>query len=174
MSSQGIQDDVLLIFLPIPPEENWVDSITSRYSGLTVRWESRNDPTTGDERTIESLPAEVWEGVTILMCFRPPPAQLMPNVRFVQLTSAGVDRWMNHERYKDEKCAFATASGVHSTQIAEWVIGMWLTAQHRFMLYKESMKAETWGPRYGQGIEDSPGKKMWVFLSPSSISHVLS
>ena len=35
-------------------------------------------------------------------------------------------------------------------------------AQHCFLRYAEDIKAETWGPRYGLPIEDSPGLRMGI------------
>ena len=46
-----------------------------------------------------ALPPEIWEGVTIACLFLPHPARLMSKVRYVQLTSAGADKWIEHETF---------------------------------------------------------------------------
>lgn len=61
----------------------------------------------------KDLPAETWNGVTLLCTFVPPPSHLLGSVRFVQLTSAGADMWPGHATYEDEKVSFCTSNGIH-------------------------------------------------------------
>ncbi len=47
------------------------------------------------------------------------------------------------------------------TQIAEWVIGTWLMAQHHFLPYAEYMKdGSGWDKRDAHTSEDSAGMRM--------------
>lgn len=113
--SSALAKDILLVSIPSPPPHpDWAADIESRYPGLQVRWSPPVDPAAGRYGVLDDLPPEVWDGVTLLMCFRPPPAGRLSNVRYVQLTSAGADRWLRHDKYKDESVVFCTASGTHA------------------------------------------------------------
>jgi phosphoglycerate dehydrogenase-like enzyme len=46
------------------------------------------------------------------------------------------------------------------TQIAEWVIGTWLMAQHHFLNFADFMKTGHWGKPNNFNIVDSPGLRM--------------
>lgn len=48
---------------------------------------------------------------------------LAPNLRWIQLTSAGADRLLNSELLKSG-ITITTASGIHATPVAEYVLGM--------------------------------------------------
>lgn len=109
----ALSNDVLLVFFPFPERKEWIEHITSRFKGLQVRWVNAINPD-HSVVTATDVAAELWDGVTILSTFMPPPAELIPNVRFVQVTSAGVDRWPNHPTYQDEKVKFSTSNGIHA------------------------------------------------------------
>ncbi len=46
-------------------------------------------------------------------CTMPPPAELMSKVRYVQLSSAGADRWPGHPVYENKDVVFCTSNGCH-------------------------------------------------------------
>lgn len=146
ISASSLAADVLLIFLPTPddgrvwPDPAWIAATEARYPGLRVRWLRREDPETGLPREIDQLPADVWDGVTLLCSSWPPSAHLIPGVRFVQVPSAGLDRWIRHEAYLNPAVAVCTGNGTHATQIGEWVVGTWLMWRHQFLLCAEYMK----------------------------------
>jgi hypothetical protein len=104
-------NDVLLVFLPdrTAPDADWIARIEATYPGLTVRYVPQADPATGQTREVNSLPAEVWEGVTLLVSHWPPrtteskvfsyavqttikPKTTLPGLRFVQVPSARARR----------------------------------------------------------------------------------
>ena len=61
-----------------------------------MRWEElRWKP--GDKLDAAILSPGTWEGVTLALLFLPHPSHLMDKVRYVQLTSAGVEKWVEHE-----------------------------------------------------------------------------
>jgi len=112
-SSPDLSNDTLLIAIPHPPDSNWIAYQESRHPGLKIRWYEI-------ERTLrvfpKPLPADAFDGVT-LVCTNWPqliPPSAHPNIRFVQLSSAGADRWVNHPLYKDQSVVFCNASGVHA------------------------------------------------------------
>lgn len=59
------------------------------------------------------LPEHVLQGVTMMCLYPPPRPEVMKDVRFVQLASAGSDLWAKHPKYLDKEVAFCSASGVH-------------------------------------------------------------
>jgi hypothetical protein len=108
-SPKGLSNDVLLVSVPTPPNETWMEHLRASHPGLTVRWftQSYTYPPA-------PVPEEVYEGVTLLVTFWPHPAESLPNVRYIQLLSAGADRWITHDLYKNPKITFCTANGAHS------------------------------------------------------------
>jgi phosphoglycerate dehydrogenase-like enzyme len=158
MASTGaLSNDILLVFLPTDPDADWIAKIESKYPGIKVRWSVRATP----EELI--LDPAVWEGVTMFVTMRPHPAELMKSVRYVQLSSAGADRWLNpvHPKYQDPNTIFCTGNGTHPPQIAEWVIGTYLMMSHRMLDYYASQKEAVWR-RTLYDIEDAPGKRIGI------------
>ncbi|KAI0012991.1 hypothetical protein F4779DRAFT_566537 [Xylariaceae sp. FL0662B] len=159
--TKTLSSEVLLVFLPTKPATEWVERITKRYPGFQVRWVN----TVKEDGTIvkfEEVSDQIWDRVSILVTYHPPPAHLIPRIRFVQLTSAGADRWLNHPKYQDENVIFCTANGVHPPQIAEWVIGVWLSHQHNFLRHATDMKKGYWASPFELHAQDSTGLRMGI------------
>ncbi|KAL8375840.1 hypothetical protein RB595_007116 [Gaeumannomyces hyphopodioides] len=160
-----LEGEVLLVCIPTEPKLEWVAAMEERYPGLEVRWVDRNwylDTNVFASGTL-NLPAGLYDGVTMVMSFLPPKPEDMKRVRFVQLTSAGADRWVTHDVYRDPNVMFCTANGIHATQISEWVIGTWLMAQHHFLRASILMKQARWAPAEEfHPTVDSPGLRMGI------------
>ncbi|KAF9872469.1 2-hydroxyacid dehydrogenase [Colletotrichum karsti] len=156
-----LANDVLLVFLSSPRNEEWVNRVESRFPGLEVRWANNHLP---DGRFLlpDELPDEVWDGVTMLISFNAPSPSRLSKVRFVQLTSAGADKWRDHDIYKSPDVPFCTTNGCHPPQIAEWVIGSWLASQHHFLRYAENQKQGFWEGPMAVDFEDSVGLRMGI------------
>lgn len=86
--------------------------------------------------------------------------ELVPKLRFVQLSSAGSDLWVNHPKYVDKDVVFCTTSGSNAPQIAEWVVGAWLRFQHSFPKYEQLQAQGAWEPALAGTVEDSVGLKV--------------
>ncbi|ODA83300.1 hypothetical protein RJ55_01813 [Drechmeria coniospora] len=128
--------DKLLMHMPGPPPKGFLKSLAARFPELEVRWEiARFDPASSDLDAADGLPSEVLDGVTLLCAYPPPRPDCIERVRFVQLISAGSDRWADHAWYRDPKVIFCSGSGCHAPQVAEWVMGTWLASRHHFSLY---------------------------------------
>ncbi|KAI0124192.1 D-isomer specific 2-hydroxyacid dehydrogenase [Xylariales sp. AK1849] len=160
-NSSRLGKDKMLVFIPEDPHHEWISKIKSTYPGFEIRWVNSIKPD-GSLTAYEELDDEVWDGLTILVAYVPPPAKLLSKVRFVQLTSAGADKWTQHDTYKDDKVIFCTTNGIHPPQIAEWVIGAWLSHQHHFSRYEQQMKRGFWEPLYTSRVEDSTGARMGI------------
>ncbi|KAL2015442.1 hypothetical protein VTK56DRAFT_5497 [Thermocarpiscus australiensis] len=153
----GLSDDILLVAAPLPPDEKWVAKAEARYPGLKVRWmyhEYKSNP--------DPLPKEAYEGVTILCTVMTHPAELLQNVRYVQLISAGADQWIGHELYRNPDVIFCTMNGIHAPQIAEWVIGTWLMMSHHFLDYAAEQKKERYNRLLHLNVRDSQGLRMGI------------
>ncbi|KAK3290938.1 uncharacterized protein B0H64DRAFT_49814 [Chaetomium fimeti] len=153
---KGLSNDVLLVAIPTPPNEPLIAKLEARHPGLKVRW--FNQPNIFPP---VPLPAETYEDVTLLFTLWPHPAELLPKARYIQLLSAGADRWITHDLYKNPDITFCTANGAHSPQIAEWVMGTWLMANHHFLKYAEQQKQQKWS-RLAELAVDSPGLRMGI------------
>lgn len=103
-------NDVLLVQMPIEVPAQWKKKIETKYPGIEIRSRVLRLELGLEANKIEP---ELWKGVTLACLYLTHPEELMSNVRFLQLTSAGVDRWIHHERYKSLDVAISTASGIH-------------------------------------------------------------
>lgn len=97
----------LLVALPsFKPSKEEVDELKSRYPGLEVQLGSVKDVT-----------KEEWKDVTILVTGYNseglPDKDDVPNLEYVQLSSAGANLVVSDPLYKDTDIAFCTANGVH-------------------------------------------------------------
>lgn len=93
-SADGLSNDVLLVAIPAPANEQWMARLEALHPGLKVRWVNQppNFPP-------EPLPRELYDGVTMMVALCPHPIELVQNVRSIQLVSAGVDAWITHNLY---------------------------------------------------------------------------
>ncbi|KAL2151724.1 hypothetical protein VTH82DRAFT_6822 [Thermothelomyces myriococcoides] len=139
--AQGLSNEVLLVCVPFPAEEQWIANLKASHPGLEIRWVVR--PLSAGA---EPLSKETYENVSLLLTLKPHPAELLPKLRFVQLISAGADVWLDHNLYKNPEITFCTANGAHAPQIAEWVIGTWLMATHHFLAYHDMQKEKRFTP----------------------------
>ncbi|UNI24043.1 hypothetical protein JDV02_009822 [Purpureocillium takamizusanense] len=157
--------DKLLIHVPQPPPPGFLDALAARFPQLSVRWEIAGfDPLRSDLASADTLPPEVLDGVTMLCAYPPAAAAAIPDVRFVQLISAGSDRWVGHDKYRDPRVVFCSGSGCHAPQIAEWVIASWLASEHHFDVYKQQQLQRHWSARVADHpVTDSMGRRMAVF-----------
>ena len=111
--SSNLRSDILLLQIPPEPDSQWITQLETKYPGLKVRWVPLRWAPGDKGLAVTALSPEIWEGVTIACLFLPHPAQLMSKVRYVQLTSAGADKWIEHETYKNPDVVFCTANGIH-------------------------------------------------------------
>lgn len=106
-------NDKLIVHLPIDPPPGWLDRMHARFPSLKIHWEKAQVVPSGLS-SLDELPEEVTQDATMLCLYPPPSAERMKNVRFVQLASAGSDRWIGHEKYMDPEVQFCSSSGVHA------------------------------------------------------------
>ncbi|KAJ3497695.1 hypothetical protein NLG97_g1697 [Lecanicillium saksenae] len=140
-SSSRLRSDVLLLQIPIDVPAEWKNRIEAKYPGIEIRSRVLRLELGIEANNIEP---EMWKDVTLACLYLTHPKELMSDVRFIQLTSAGVDRWINHERYQSPDVTFSTANGIHCPQIAEWVMSTWIMRNHNFMRHIKSQNDKKW------------------------------
>ncbi|KAL7931028.1 hypothetical protein V8C35DRAFT_282962 [Trichoderma chlorosporum] len=154
--------DKLLIHYPFPIPDGFLDTLKQRFPQLRVHFEMA--PVVNNRMTnADSLPDEVWEGVTMVSLWPPPSPARMKNVKFVQLGSAGYDLWNGHESLSKKDMPICTTSGIHPPQMAEWAIGAWLTHSHHFKQFMAQADEQLWEMNLqGYPVTDSVGLRMGI------------
>ncbi|KAI0480926.1 hypothetical protein GGR56DRAFT_688322 [Xylariaceae sp. FL0804] len=145
-NANGIRNDkdltghTLLLLVPWDPPAGSVERLRARFPGLAVRHVRH------DSWKRQGLPAGVdWAPVTALLTGGefPEPDQA-PELRLVQLQSAGANQLLELPLFTDSKIPFCTANGIHGPQIAEWVICTFLAYQRSLPRFLDSMKKGKW------------------------------
>ena len=97
-------------------------------------------------RADKTVPDELWREVEILytsFATPLPSPEEAPQLRWVQLYSAGPDPILNHPLFQAE-VVFTTASGVHAITMAEYVLTTVLAWFHRFPRVLEWQRRVQW------------------------------
>ncbi len=81
----------------------------------------------GEEQFLEGLP----EAEVVVIWPRPFDLSLAPGLKWIQLISAGLDRFVGHPIMESD-IIVTTASGIHATPIAEYVLASMLAFSRRF------------------------------------------
>ncbi len=130
------KERVVLITARIEP--TWLERLRKQWPNL--RFEQRSS------RKGENLPDELWREVEVLyMSFAtslPSPEQV-PNLRWVQLYSAGADYVFPQPLFRSA-VIFSSVSGLHAVNIAEYVFTMLLAWFHRFPNMLALQQREEW------------------------------
>ncbi|KAJ3522700.1 hypothetical protein NM208_g12748 [Fusarium decemcellulare] len=157
----ALKGDVLLVYLPCQAPPAFLEATSSRFPELQVRW---FEAPIVDFKLLppDHLPPEAWEGVTMMCIYHVPKVENVPKVRFFQVASAGLDMWVNYPKYLDPEVLFCNASGCQPPQIAEWVIGTFLSHEHHLQIYAKQQEQELWRPRLELGMEVSTGRRIGV------------
>jgi phosphoglycerate dehydrogenase-like enzyme len=78
-----------------------------------------------------------------------------PVLKWLQLTSAGVDSMIDHEIVREGRVTVTTASGVHATTISEYIIGAMIGFAKNFPKAIRAQGEHTWQPYWPQELEDA-------------------
>ena len=97
------------------------------------------------------IPDHIWEQTDVLqtMWVVPDSRKQAPNLRFIQGMSAGLEHFLHapffqQVRESGEDVTVCTASGIHATKIAEYVIMQILSVYTRLPLLLEHAKKQIW------------------------------
>ncbi|KAF7548636.1 hypothetical protein G7Z17_g6944 [Cylindrodendrum hubeiense] len=157
----AFKGDVLLVYLPSQAPPQFLEGVRTKFPHLEVRW-IQTPVDKGQLLAPDHLTAEQWAGVTMMCIYHVPKPEVIPDVWFFQAASAGTDTWAKHPKYLDPDVIFSNASGCQPPQIAEWVIGTWLSHEHHFQVYAEQQKQELWRPRLEMQVNVSTGRRMGI------------
>ena len=104
------------------------DAVLDRFRAVSERVEVLYHPA----RQLSDVPEEAWAEAEVLYTdgLLPDPA-LAPHLRWVHIHWAGVDHVLGHPLLADENIVLTNASGIHATNITEFVFMMMLAFGHR-------------------------------------------
>lgn len=108
-----LTNEKVLIHLPLEEPKGWIAKVQARFPDLRIHW-SESTVVAGGLSPLDDLPRDLLDGVNIMCLFPPPRPENMKDVRFVQLVSAGSDRWVNHPKFLDPDVTFCSGSGIHA------------------------------------------------------------
>jgi phosphoglycerate dehydrogenase-like enzyme len=117
-------------------------------------------------RRTEEIPLDMWQQVEILFTFRTfPMLEQVPDLRWIQLYSAGADQIVCHPLSKSQ-VMITTASGSHAVSIGEYVISMILAWYHCLPQVWQWQQERRW-PRVSESlkmlsIEELRGKTIGI------------
>jgi phosphoglycerate dehydrogenase-like enzyme len=97
------------------------------------------------------IPPDVWDEVQVLFTSGVlPDREMAPGLRWVQVTSAGIDHLLNHPLFEDRTVTLTTTSGMHAVTMAEYAFGFMLTFAHRIPTMRARQTAHDWPRDAGQ------------------------
>jgi phosphoglycerate dehydrogenase-like enzyme len=137
MAGSDSRTHVVLCLAPLAA--GWLERLQKISPDLRIEQRS--------SREVNAISDDLWQEVEILYTFgrNLPFPERVPNLRWVQLYSAGVNQVHNQPLFKTE-VIFTTASGVHSINIAEYVFTIVLAQFHRFPTMLEWQHKGEWPP----------------------------
>jgi phosphoglycerate dehydrogenase-like enzyme len=81
--------------------------------------------------------------------------QLAAQLKWLQLTSAGVDMLLEHPVVRAPGVTVTTASGIHATAISEYIIGAMIAFAKNFPKALRAQAERSWQPYWPQELEDA-------------------
>jgi phosphoglycerate dehydrogenase-like enzyme len=128
--------DPINVLLTLPFSASQVEKLENVSPRLSISaYEAKN---------AEDL-AGVMDGVDVLYALRVlPRPQDAPGLRWVQLHSAGIDHALHEALYTGGDVTFTTASGIHTVNVAEYVMAQILAVAHRLPRMFEDKAAAHW------------------------------
>jgi phosphoglycerate dehydrogenase-like enzyme len=132
----------------VVPDEEGVSALAGLSGVEVVCW----DPADEDQQ----VPAAAERAEILVPSFlavADPAAVLarLPNVRLIQLMTAGVEHWIG--RIPDQ-VMLSTGSGAHGGSTAEWALGALLTIYRDFIPFDAARQARNWSRRPTDTLQD--------------------
>ena len=148
----GPPKDHVLFTLPFGEPKETLHKLSAKFPQNEFTWAPV--PYAVAHKEIEdALPPETFKDTTILVTFSglPKHKEDAPNLKILQLVSAGSNHIQDTWIWEDEKIEVCTASGIHGPQIAEWVVMTALVHTHGYNKLYESQKKHEWAHAGGDG-----------------------
>ena len=102
--------DFILIIVAFAPPAEWVESVIRRYPGIQIEIHEVDMYA----KEMPTIPDETWAKTTVLFTWKLfPEKEKVPNLKYVQLLSAGCGQILDLPVFKDTDISFCTSNGVH-------------------------------------------------------------
>lgn len=112
-----------------------------------------------DERKPLDIDCSVFDAVVCNGLFLYTPIEKFTSLKFIQLTSAGLDR-VPLDYIKEHNIQLCNARGVYSVPMAEWVLLMALSIYKKYAVLSENQKQHLWNKQ--RDIMEISGKSVCV------------
>jgi phosphoglycerate dehydrogenase-like enzyme len=128
---------------------NLTDALLNRLREMSPRLNVEYYPPTASEKgwgsTAQPIPDKVWANAELLIAGRglPKPEQA-PNLRWIQLYSAGVNHVLNEPILQSGNVEVTTASGVHATPMSEFCLAMMLAFVYKLPRILQQQARSEW------------------------------
>ncbi len=120
---------------------NMDEELLERIEAISPRLQVTMQPV----HSAAEIPPDVWDDVNVLFTGSVlPDREMAPNLRWVQVISAGVDSLLDNVLFEDKDVILTTASGIHAVTMAEYALAMMLAFAHRLPLMIERQVAHDW------------------------------
>ena len=132
----------------VVPDAEGVSALAGLAGVEVVHW----DPADSDQQMPEAAErAEIL--VPSFLAVDDPKAVLarLPNVRLIQLMTAGVEHWLGRI---PEHVTLSTGSGAHGGSTAEWALGALLTIYRDFLPFDRARRKRDWSRRPTDTLQD--------------------
>ncbi|KFY00539.1 hypothetical protein V490_01299 [Pseudogymnoascus sp. VKM F-3557] len=164
----------LLVVWGVPEPKAELDALRNKYPSLKVTYRQAtvafSDPTTIARLSGEEVSDDEWLSATHLATMSYlPPAHLVPavakNLKFIQLTSAGVNHLAAHPVFTSTTIPICSTSGIHGPPISEWVALQILADSHLQRTMYQWQAERRWPRAAGDstlGFRDSVGRRVGI------------
>ena len=160
----GEPKDHVLCAIPQEEPKEIIENLRNKFPQIEIVY--HQVPFTFDPHKIaDSLPSDVYKDVTVLCTFAAFPIKKedAPNLKVVQLLSAGSNQIQDKWIWDDDKISVCTTSGIHGPQIAEWVVMTALVHTHGYKRLYEQQKSHEWGKISDRGeMRDRVGLRIGI------------
>ena len=125
------------ILLTIPFEPDQLTRLESYSSLIQVHHYPTRDP--------KEIPPEIWRETEVLYTMNTlPDPEMAPNLKWIQFHLAGVEKELIHPIARQPKIKLTNLSGVNSSQVAEFILGMFLALGRNLPGMLEDKKKKIW------------------------------
>ncbi|KFY59056.1 hypothetical protein V496_05787 [Pseudogymnoascus sp. VKM F-4515 (FW-2607)] len=164
----------LLIVWGVPEPKEMVAGLRVKYPNLKITYKQAtvafSDPATIARLSEEEVSEDEWLSATHLATMSYlPPARLVPTIaktlKFIQLTSAGVNHLAAHPIFTSTSIPITTTSGIHGPPISEWVALQILSDSHLQRTMYKWQAEKRWVRAAGVGsydFRDSVGRRVGI------------
>ena len=123
-------------------------------------WAGYQERTTPDDESEDEAKATlptIMERAEVILTNPIVPDDILaraPELKWLQLTSAGVDRLFDTETVQSGRISVTTATGMHAVPISEYVIGAMIAFAKGFPRAMQAQAERQWRPYLAQELED--------------------